>query len=78
MELNAEKKELMRLVVDELKEHEAKVVAQQKKIREDMKKHEAELGIEDGEERLLEAMKKIRDAQLGPDETKRTAAQQKA
>ena len=78
MELNAEKKELMRLVVDELKEHEAKVVAQQKKIREDMKKHEAELGIEDGEERLLEAMKKIRDAQLGPDESKRTAAQLKA
>ena len=40
MELNAEKKELMRLVVDELKEHEAKVVSQQKKIRADMKEKE--------------------------------------
>ena len=52
----------MRLVVDELKEHEAKVVEQQKKIREDMKMHEKELGIENGEERLLEAMRKIRNA----------------
>ena len=64
----------MRLVVDELKEHEQKVIEQQKKIRQDMKKHELELGIEDGEERLLEAMKKIRNAQLGDDESKRTAA----
>ena len=52
----------MRLVVDELKAHESKVVEQQKKIRADMKKHEKELGIEDGEDRLLEAMKKIRNA----------------
>ena len=74
LELQAEKKELMRLVVDELKEHEQKVIEQQKKIRQDMKKHEMELGIEDGEERLLEAMKKIRNAQLGDDESKRTAA----
>ena len=43
-----------------------------------MKKHEKQLGIDDGEERLLEAMKKIRDAQLGPDETKRSQAQLKA
>ena len=78
MELNAEKKELMRLVVEELKEHEAKVVSQQKMIRADMKQKEEQLGIEDGEERLLEAMKKIRDAQLGPDESKRTQAQIKA
>ena len=78
MELNAEKKELMRLVVDELQEHEAKVVSQQKKIRADMKQKEEQLGIEDGEERLLKAMKKIRDAQLGPDESKRTQAQIKA
>ena len=74
LELQAEKKELMRLVVDELKEHEQKVIEQQKRIRQDMKKHELELGIEDGEERLLEAMKKIRNAQLGDDESKRTAA----
>jgi len=64
----------MRLVVDELKAHEQKVIEQQKKIRQDMKKHEVELGIDNGEERLLEAMKKIRNAQLGPDESKRTAA----
>ena len=64
----------MRLVVDELKAHEQKVIEQQKKIRQDMKKHELELGIDNGEERLLEAMKKIRNAQLGSDETKRTAA----
>ena len=64
----------MRLVVDELKAHEQKVIEQQKQIRLDMKKHEAELGIDNGEERLIEAMKKIRNAQLGPDETKRTAA----
>ena len=60
--MNAEKKELMRLVVDELKAHEQKVIEQQKKIRLDMKKHEKELGIDDGEDRLLEAMKKIRNA----------------
>ena len=72
--MSASKKELMRLVVDELKEHEARVVEQQKKIREDMKMHEKELGIENGEERLLEAMRKIRNAQLGPDESKRTEA----
>jgi len=64
----------MRLVVDELKAHEQKVIEQQKKIRQDMKKLEVELGIDNGEERLLEAMKKIRNAQLGPDESKRTAA----
>ncbi len=62
VQLNAEKKELMRLVLDELKSHEANVVAQQKKIREDMKSHEKDLGIEDGEERLMEAMRKIRNA----------------
>ena len=52
----------MRLVVDELKEHEAKVVEQQRKIRADMKMHEEELGIDDGEERLVEAMRRIRNA----------------
>ena len=62
LELNAEKKELMRLVVDELKEHEARVMSQQIKIREDMKAHEEALGIEDGEARLLEAMDRIRNA----------------
>ena len=52
----------MRLVVDELKEQEARVMSQQIKIREDMKAHEEALGIEDGEARLLEAMDRIRIA----------------
>ena len=78
MELKASKKELIRLVVDELKEHEKNVVEQQKMIRMDMKRHEKALGIEDGEERLMEAMNKIRDAQLGPDESKRSDAQLRA